>query len=381
MQGNDQNNPAVLRCQACKATHPLSLPIWACPCGGLLDVEMPASFPWKMMRRRPAGLWRYREALGLPAAAVPVTLGEMRTPLLPIDSPSGPLHLKLDFLFPTGSFKDRGASTMMTAARHLGVTQVVEDSSGNAGAAVAAYAAAAGVAATIYVPASAPPAKIAQIALYGARLVQVPGPRSATTDAVQAEARRSYYASHVWNPFFLEGVKTVAFEIWQQLGQRAPDWVITPVGHGTMLLGLYKGFDYLLQAGVIQRLPGIIGAQASAVAPLAAAFDQASASLPAISPVDTLADGIAIAHPLRWRQILAAVRTSQGQIITVGEEQIEQAAQLWARRGILMEPTSATALAAYQALRRDQFFDHCATIVALITGSGVKSAHGIPIGT
>jgi threonine synthase len=335
---------------------------------------MTAGFPWEAMQQRPAGLWRYREALGLPAAADPVTLGEMCTPLLEIGILSGPLHLKLDFLFPTGSFKDRGAASMMTAARHLGVTHVVEDSSGNAGAAVAAYAAAAGIAATIYVPSSAPQAKIAQIGQYGAHLVQVPGPRSNTTAAVQEEARRSYYASHVWNPFFLEGVKTVAFEIWEQLGQRVPDWVITPVGHGTMLLGLTKGFDHLLRAGVIRRLPGVIGVQAAAVAPLAAAFQQAAPSLPAISAGSTLADGIAITHPVRWRQILAAVRTSQGQIVTVSEEQIKQAAQTWARRGILMEPTSATALAAYQMLSQAEFFGRSATVLALVTGSGVKTA-------
>ena len=340
---------------------------------------MPASFPWETMRRRPAGLWRYREALPLPAAARPVSLGEMRTPLLPVDNATSRLHLKLDFLFPTGSFKDRGAAVMLTQIRHLGVTQVVEDSSGNAGAAVAAYAAAAGISASIYVPASAPPAKTAQISLYGARLVQVPGPRSAATGAAQREAALSYYASHVWNPYFLEGVKTVAFEIWEQLGQQAPDWVITPVGHGTMLLGLYNGFDYLRRAGVIQRLPHIVGVQAAVVAPLAAAMKRLPASLPQVEAGHTLADGIAIVQPLRWRQILAAVRATGGQIVTVAEDEIKQAVLDWARRGILMEPTSATALAAYAALSRNGLFERSTTVVAPITGSGVKSAAQILI--
>lgn len=374
MQENDPNYPTVLRCQACNAAHPLSLPIWACPCGGLLDVDMPASFPWETMRRRPAGLWRYREALPLPAAARPVSLGEVRTPLLAVEDTASRLHLKLDFLFPTGSFKDRGAAVMLTQIRHLGVTQVVEDSSGNAGAAVAAYAAAAGISASIYAPASAPPAKTAQITLYGAQLVQTPGPRSAASEAAQRAAAGSYYASHVWNPFFLEGVKTVAFEIWEQLGQQAPDWVITPVGHGTMLLGLYNGFHYLRQAGVIQRLPHIVGVQAAAVAPLAAAMNQETTVLPQVAAGDTLADGIAIAQPLRWRQILAAVHATGGQIVTAAEEEIMQAVVTWARRGILMEPTSATALAAYAALSRNGLFGRSATVVAPITGCGVKSA-------
>ena len=370
-------NLALLRCQACGTNLDPRQPIWACHCGGLLDVVMPAVFPWEAMRERPAGLWRYREALALPAAARPVSLGEMRTPLLAADDTDSRLYLKLDILFPTGSFKDRGAAVMMTHVRNLGVTNVVEDSSGNAGAAVAAYAAAAGIAATIYVPASAPPAKTAQIALYGAQLVRVPGSRAATTEAVQAEARRTYYASHVWNPFFLEGTKTVAFEIWEQLGWRAPEWVITPVGHGTMLLGLFNGFDHLLRAGVIDRLPRIVGVQAANVAPLAAAVERHSAFLPEICPADTLADGIAIAQPLRWRQILAAIAASDGQIVTVSEQEIRQAVVAWSRKGILMEPTSATALAAYTYLSRSRSIDRSATVVVPVTGSGLKSAERI----
>jgi threonine synthase len=378
VQSNDPN-PVVLRCQTCGTNHDPGLPIWACPCGGLLDAVMPAVFPWEAMQERPAGLWRYRAAMALPAAARPVSLGEMRTPLLAVEDAASRLHLKLDFLFPTGSFKDRGAAVMLTHVRNLGVTNVVEDSSGNAGAAVAAYAAAAGIAATIYVPASARPAKTAQITLYGARLVRVPGSRAATTESVQAEARRTYYASHVWNPFFLEGTKTVAFEIWEQLGQRAPEWVITPVGHGTMLLGLYIGFDHLRRAGVIGRLPRIVGVQAANVAPLAAAAERGGTFLPEITTADTLADGIAIAQPVRWRQILAAITASDGKIVTVSEQEIRQATAAWAHRGILMEPTSASALAAYMQLCRSGSIDKSATVVVPVTGSGIKSAERILI--
>lgn len=368
-------NDVVLRCQTCGAGHDPAAPLWACPCGGLLDVEMPASFPWETMRQRPAGLWRYREALPLPPATRPVSLGEMRTPLLAIDGPGSRLHLKLDFLFPTGSFKDRGAAVLMTKVRELGVSHVVEDSSGNAGAAIAAYAAAAGVAAKIYVPASASAAKTSQIELYGAQLVQVPGTRADTTAAVQEETRQRYYASHVWNPFFLEGTKTIAFEIWEQLGGQAPEWVITPVGHGTMLLGLYKGFDYLRRAGMIPQLPRIVGVQAAAVAPLAAAMGQSS--LPEVTAGDTLADGIAIVKPLRWQQILSAVRISRGSIVTVTEPEIRQAVIAWARRGILMEPTSATALAAYAALSNAGWFAGADTVVVPVTGAGSKTMQRI----
>lgn len=366
---------SALRCQDCGARHDAMAPLWACPCGGLLDVEMPASFPWDIMRQQPAGLWRYRAALPLPPNAPPVSLGEMQTPLLAIDDPASRLHLKLDFLFSTGSFKDRGAAVLMTQVRALGVTQVVEDSSGNAGAAIAAYAAAAGISAKIYVPASAPAAKARQIALYGAELVRVPGTRADTTAAVQEEARQRYYASHVWNPFFLEGVKTIAFEIWEQLGGQAPDWVLTPVGHGTMLLGLFQGFAYLRRAGIIPTLPRIVGVQAAAVAPLAAAL--AGGSLAEVSAGDTLADGIAIVKPLRWRQILSAVRVSRGSIVTVTEAEIRHAVITWARRGILMEPTSAAALAAYRSLSHAGWFTGAETVVVPVTGAGSKTTQQI----
>jgi threonine synthase len=146
-----------------------------------------------------------------------------------------------------------------------------------------------------------------------------------------------------------------------------------------MLLGLYNGFDYLQRAGVIQRLPRIVGVQAAAVAPLAAAMAQQSVRLPQVTAGDTIADGIAIAQPLRWQQILAAVRATGGQIVTVAEDEIQQATLAWARRGILMEPTSATALAAYTTLSHKGLFDRSAIVVVPITGSGVKSAQRILI--
>lgn len=365
---------AILRCQICSSAHDIGRAIWRCPCGGLLDVEMPAVFPWESMGQRPPGLWRYREALPLAYDTLPVSLGEPLTPLLGIPTRDCHLFFKLDFLFPTGSFKDRGAAVLVTKIRELGVTSVVEDSSGNAGAAIAAYAAAAGVAARIYVPAGASGAKAAQIAAYGAQLVQVPGTRADTTDAAWQEAQQSYYASHVWNPFFLEGTKTVAFELWEQMGQHAPDWVVTPVGHGTMLLGLYKGFRHLLEAGMTNRMPRIVGVQAAACAPLFAAMSQGSSDLPAIEPQATAAEGIAISRPLRWRQILAAVDATGGSIIAVTEEEVQRTWRTWARQGLLMEPTSATAPAACRQLLDAGWFSANETVVVLITGTGIKAA-------
>ncbi len=365
----------ILQCQACNAIHDPAQPLWACPnCGGLLDLHMPAAFPWEIMQSRPPGLWRYREALPLAPETAVVSLGETITPLLAV--PAGPidLRLKLDFFFPTGSFKDRGAALLLSKIKELGVREIVEDSSGNAGAAIAAYAAAAGVQANIFVPASASAAKTAQIQLYRARLHQIPGPRIKATKAAQIAAQRSYYASHVWNPYFFQGVKTVAFELWEQLDGQIPDWVITPVGHGTMLLGLAKGFEHLRQAGAIDRLPRLAGVQAASCAPLVSAYQTGSARLPDLVPGPTQAEGIAISQPLRWRQILQAIAASHGDLLAVPEAAIAAAHRHWAGRGLLMEPTAATGPAAFQTLLERQIIKPGQVVIIIITGSGLKSA-------
>ena len=366
--------PPTLRCLSCNAQHAIDSPIWRCPCGGLLDVEMPPVFPLDQLTERPASLWRYREALPLRPTTQAVSLGESMTPLLPISAGGRQVFLKIDHLLPTGSFKDRGAAVMLTKLREVGVTSAVEDSSGNAGAAIAAYAAAAGVSMSIYVPASAPPAKVAQIRMYGARLVSVPGSRELTTAAALAEAQQSYYASHVWNPFFLEGTKTAAFEIWEQLGRKVPALVVTPVGHGTMLLGLFNGFRHLLRAGITARLPQIIGVQTANCAPLAAAWSSKQQTLPEIVAGDTIADGIAIARPPRWQQIVAAVAESSGQITSVTDEAIRRALGSWSVRGIAVEPTAASALAFLDQWLATKNASSAETVVVLLTGSALKTS-------
>ena len=229
-------------------------------------------------------LWRYQAALPVPDAATPVTLGEGWTPLVAAEWDGRPLHFKAEYLNPTGSFKDRGAAVVVTALKAMGVRDIVEDSSGNAGAALAAYAARAGLSAAIYVPAHASPVKQAQIAAYGAEVVPVPGPRAEATRAVrQAAEGGAVYASHVYSPFFAQGVKTLAFELWEQLGGRAPESIVVPVGHGSLLLGLYQGLRALLLAGLIERLPRLFGVQARACAPLARAWTR---GLSAPEPVE-----------------------------------------------------------------------------------------------
>lgn len=377
MNFSSASAPPTLRCQLCQAEHPVDEPIWACPCGGLLDVVTPARFPLDALESGPANLWRYREALPLQPGTLPVSLGESMTPLTPVHVNGVQVYLKIDHLLPTGSFKDRGAAILLTKMRELGVTSAVEDSSGNAGTAMAAYAAAAGVRMTVCAPASAPPAKLAQIRLYGARLVATPGTRQDAADAARAEARQSYYASHVWNPFFVEGVKTAAFEIWEQLARRIPDWIIAPLGNGTLVLGLQKGFAQLAAAGIVDRQPRIVAVQAANCAPLAAAWAAGQEALPATKTAATIADGIAIARPLRWRQILAAVKESQGEIRAIGEEAIWQAFTGWAARGIAVEPTAASALAAVDELAAGGRLRRSDLWVVVLTGSALKTAPAI----
>ncbi len=364
--------PVTLLCAACHREFPLTTARWRCECGGPFDVAAPASFPRELIRRRGETLWRYREALPLPPDCAIVTLGERMTPLLPWPLLPG-AFLKLDFLFPTGSFKDRGAAVMVTQMRHMGVRAAVEDSSGNAAAAVAAYAARAGIACRIFVPDSTSSGKLSQIASYGATLAPVSGTREDVAAAARREAERSFYASHVFNPFFLHGTKTFAFEIWEQLDFHAPDQVILPVGHGTLFLGAFLGFRDLLQAGEIERLPRLIGVQADSCSPIAAAWQ----GKPAQAPQPTLAEGIRIAAPDRASAILEACRISGGDLVTVSEEEITSAIFRLGGSGLYVEPTAAAAPAGAVRLAAEGRLRPTETTVIPLTGSGLKAGAAI----
>ena len=278
----------------------------------------------------------------------------------------------MEFLAPTGSFKDRGTAVLVNVLRGMGVKRVVEDSSGNAGASLAAYAARSGIEAEIYVPAYASPNKLAQIAVYRARLVKVEGPRERAAQAVQeAAAQGAYYASHYYNPFTLEGLKTIAYEIWEQLGWRAPDNLVLPVGQGTLFLGAYRGFHDLLMAGLIERLPHLFAVQAVPCAPLHEAYRRGLDDAFPIEKNETVAEGISTARPVRGRQILAAVRETGGAVLAVSDAETLRARDELARRGLYVEPTSAVAIAALLQLR-DLIKTEELTFVPL-TGSGLKS--------
>jgi threonine synthase len=311
------------------------------------------------------GLWRYAPSLPVAAAiGRSLSMGEGGTPL--IDAGGG-VSFKLEFLSPTLSFKDRGAVVLVAAAIERGAERLIADSSGNAGSAIAAYAARGELECMVFVPAGTSEGKQAQIRAYGASVEVVPGDRTAATEAAIDEVRRTgaTYASHVYDPYFLEGTKTFAYELWEQLDHGVPDAVIVPVGHGTLLLGAEKGFRELRQAGLIERMPGLIAVQSERCAPVAAAWDRGSSEPVAIEAQPTVAEGIAIPRPPRGRQILRATTS----FVTVPEGDILQAQRDLARRGLFVEPTAAVAWAG--ALRAGA----SGRVVVPLCGAGLKSGH------
>jgi len=346
----------------------LTAPRWCCDCGGPLDIEFTPSIPGSGFPRAPQSLWRYRAALPLDPAVTPVTLGEGMTPMEEWKSPAGRrVWVKMDHVQPTGSFKDRGAAVMISRLRALEIPAVVEDSSGNAGAAVAAYCARGGLACTVYVPASAPAAKIAQIRAYGARVKDIDGPREAAAAAVKKAARTTYYAGHCVDPFFIQGTKTVAYEVAEQLGWRSPRIVVAPLGNGTLVLGLIRGFSELVSVGLITEMPRIVAFQSRACNPLVRAFVSHDTDL--FVPGTTLADGIAVARPVLGDRILTEIRRAKGEIRDVSEAAIQAAWKQWAVKGLSVEPTAAVALAGIDQLK----VDNDAVVVA--TGHGLKRPH------
>ena len=360
-----------LICAKCRQRFPLEEKIWKCACGGFLDIDFQPHFPVDKIRQRKPTMWRYREAIPLFEDKNMISFDEGFTPLLPINFGTKTVWIKQDHLFPTGSYKDRGASVLVSKIRELGIPSVVEDSSGNAGCAIAAYCAQAKIECQIFVPEDTAAGKLAQIRLYGARLNRIPGSREDTAHAVLKAAENDYYASHSWNPFFFQGTKTFAFEVCEQLGWKAPDALIVPVGNGTLLLGAFLGFSELMAAGLTPKIPRIIGVQAASCAPLYKAFKENLEEMPKIDKKDTVAEGIAIAEPIRGKQILEAVRKSKGAFISVDDLEIEKSIRRLCAMGFYIEPTSAAAIAGLSKYLESSHLDEI--IVSVFTGHGLKT--------
>jgi threonine synthase len=363
-----------LLCPGCGRAYDLEPRRWRCECGSFLNLEFRPRFDLEKTRSRRPTLWRYREALPILQDEHIISLGEGFTPLVEMEVDGHPVFVKVDYLFPTGSYKDRGATVLISKAKELGVRRVIEDSSGNAGCAVAAYCARADMGCEIYVPGTTSPGKLVQIEAYGAGLKRVEGSRERTAQVTMEEAAHTFYASHCWNPFFLHGTKTFAFEICEQMGWKTPDALVLPVGHGTLFLGAYLGFRELQQAGVVKRIPRLIAVQAANCAPLVEAFQVHRPDVSPIEKRETLAEGIAIAEPVRGRQILEALRETGGEVWGVTEEEIRGSLKEMGRKGYFIEPTSAATIAGLK-----KYLKHCKkdSVVSTLTGIGLKSTEKI----
>lgn len=367
----------IAYCPTCSFRAPAELSPLRCPSTStpLEYTDLPPFDPAAIDPAQ-AGQWRYRAMLPVvgPGQEL-VTLGEGWTPLIQDRWHGLPLHWKLDALMPTGSYKDRGVSVMVNWLVSRGALTVVDDSSGNAGASLACYAARAGLEACIYVPESAPMPKKAQIAIYGAELVEVPGPRDAASKAAAAASRMVKsikYASHAWHPAFLLGQMTAAWEIWEQLGRQVPDWVVAPAGHGGALLGIWRGFQHLQNSGVTDKLPRLMAVQAEPYTPIYDAFHHRQTQVhPTVVMEPISADGIAINVPVRAAALLEALRRSQGTVVAVDEAEIRQAHRQLAERGLFVEPTSATVAAAL--CKSLSLFNASDSVVAVLTGHGLKN--------
>jgi len=353
-------------------TYPISQPRWRSDSGAPLMITALPGMGRDSIDTGVRSLWRYAAALPV-AVSDPVTMGEGLTPLVSRSWRGVPVLFKLEWFSPTLSFKDRGASVMVSILRAQGVTRVLEDSSGNGGAAIAAYAAAGGLKAKILVPASTSPDKTAQTRAYGAEIERVAGTRQDVSDAAARQAARIFYAGHNWQPFFLQGTKTLAYELWEDLKFNAPDNIIIPTGAGSNILGCDIGFSELLRRGEIASLPRLFAAQPENCAPLHASFVAGSDDLAPVELRPTIAEGASIAKPVRARQVLAAIRRSGGVTVAVSEAEIEAALFELARLGLYTEPTSALAAAAFTQLLTRGAIRSGETTVLVLTGSGLKA--------
>ena len=316
-------------------------------------------------------IWRYKEAFPIDISTK-VSLGEGCTPLVSGSFRGYDVLFKLEWFAPTGSFKDRGASLMMSLLKQQNISEVVEDSSGNGGAAVAAYGAAAGIKVNIVTPENTSAAKIAQIKSYGAKIHLVPGTREETEKVALKMAGTIFYASHNWHPFFLQGTKTLGYELWEDLNFKVPDNIIIPTGAGSNILGCDMAFQELKALGKITKLPRLFAAQPQNCSPIDASFGGIEQKNYQNNFAPTIAEGTAIKAPIRLKAIIAALKRSSGGTVALEEDDIAQATLDLANKGLYTEPTCATAAAAFNKLLGEGTIRSGETTVVVLTGTGLK---------
>lgn len=361
-----------VKCIDCGRVSNLKLENWCCDCGSAWELnEFPEFSPNKIDLKN-YSIWRYGHLMGLDVQTPLRKMGVGWTPLTPVNLFGRDIYLKLEYLSPSGSFKDRGVNAMVNQLVHMGVRTVVEDSSGNAGASLASHAARFGIEAEIYVPEYASALKKKQIAIYGPIVKPIQGSRSAVEKAAQASiAPGRAYASHAYNPAYLAGQVTAAYELWEMLGGRAPDWIITPTSQGGLFLGYWFGFKSILKAGLINKIPRMIVAQPKVIAPIHYAFCNGLEHIPEVQlEGTTIAEGAAITKPVREKRILQALLETDGFTLAIEEDEILSSQIILAEKGYFVEPTSALAIAGFRKIR-DQI-QPSDVVVLPLTGNGLK---------
>ena len=378
------------RCMVCGRTYGPGEIDYVCPLhgdDGIVDVLYDydrirtATNPEAIAAGGVTSIWRYKALLPVAPDAVVPPLRVGWTPLYaaPRLAETVGLHsvwIKDDGVNPTASFKDRASALAVVKANEVGATTITTASTGNAAAALAGLAASVGLRAVIFVPRTAPQAKIAQHLIYGARVFLVDGTYDDAFELTLQVSREFgwYNRNTAYNPFMSEGKKTAAYEICEQLGWQVPDVVFVPVGDGCILGGIYKGFRDLLALGWIDRLPRLIGVQAEGSASLVTAFEQ-GLSWDRIRPVhaETVADSICASLPRDRAKALAAVRETGGGLLAVSDEAILGAIPMLARKtGVFCEPAAAAPYAGLAEAVDRGWIDPDERVVLLLTGSGLK---------
>src|SRR5829696_4601694 len=390
---DSEHKSFVQRCitSDCHAEYKLDDRLYVCSrCGGLLEIDRledtaldPASLRelWRTRRasddtRDRSGVWRFREFLPFTEATEVVSLAEGNTPLY--DAPRAAdycrllqLKLKHQGCNPTGSFKDTGITAAVTQARKLGARLVVCASTGNTAASLAAYAARADLLCAIVVPSGhVSRAKLAQALDYGAKVLEVDGNFDSCMNLIRELAEdESVYLVNSINPFRIEGQKTVAFELAEQLEWRVPDHLVVPGGNLGNSSAFGKGFRELVACGLIDSAPKITVVQAEGAAPFAKFyFEGGDESFANEEHPQTLASAIKIGAPVSWQKAWRAVRDTGGSVITVNEQEIADAKAVIGRDGIGCEPASATTVAGIRKLVAENVIEEHESVIAVLTG-------------
>ncbi|MCL9780142.1 pyridoxal-phosphate dependent enzyme [Vibrio sp. S4M6] len=344
-----------------------------CSCGSALWVKTNVTFNKSDIVDTDFTMWRYSKAYPLHRQDIHVTFDETITPLAKAQVGQCPILVKMDSLMPSGSFKDRGAAMVVNYLKLQGITSIAEDSSGNGGSAYAVYAAKAGMTCNVFVPKGTSPSKTVQTRVYGAQCIEIEGSREevATAARESIDTHNSHYVGHNWHPLFIEGVKSIAYEIWEQCGYRAPDNIVVPVGNGSLLAGAYLGFMELRNSGEIKQIPRLFGVQTMGIQPFVQRFNGEDIR---VGSANTLAEGIKIKCSSRLNEIVGFVRESCGGFIPVSEAHIKSAVEVMGKQGFFIEPTSALAFAGVEQLIKREIILSEQTTVGVVTGNGLKAA-------